>query len=273
MTTHLTCFIESCWNKVYTCAYQQFAVTYANFCFGGVSDDIPFWPAPADAPDACSCNMENVYDEVIVNINEASTCLERVTDELATDDPLQTIANSTGCQCCAASGAVSAAYNICPDTDPSLLEINDQLQLGVSLIILDADFGSCDSTLDDFDCVADLQFPSLPDGQDYYANSTLPTSGTESLSDTDGSITSPPYGSTTTLSILGTSTVLTAASYSQDSSGGDQGGGSNDNPSDEGGNGSQPEETGSPGDSGTGRREVGWLTITICCVAAWLYVL
>ncbi|KEY70806.1 hypothetical protein S7711_10054 [Stachybotrys chartarum IBT 7711] len=231
-TAQFECIIESCWNKVYSCAYQQFALNYADSCLLGDSSQIPFWPAPSGAPDSCSCNLQNLYDVVIASTFEQTTCLNRVTSELAISDPIQALQNVTGCQCCGASGAISASYNMCPDTDPTLLGVDQLLSL-VDSATGGQGFGTCDATLNEFDCIADLQYPVLEDDGEYYADEDLPQAGTGTLSDVGGPLTSAPFGSVTTISILSTSFVLTAAPYDMGSGGNDEGNG-NEGDSEEG---------------------------------------
>ncbi|KFA51963.1 hypothetical protein S40293_09489 [Stachybotrys chartarum IBT 40293] len=231
-TAQFECIIESCWNKVYSCAYQQFALNYADSCLLGDSSQIPFWPAPSGAPDSCSCNLQNLYDVVIASTFEQTTCLNRVTSELAISDPIQALQNVTGCQCCGASGAISASYNMCPDTDPTLLGVDQLLSL-VDSATGGQGFGTCDATLNEFDCIADLQYPVLEDDGEYYADEDLPPAGTGTLSDVGGPLTSAPFGSVTTISILSTSFVLTAAPYDMGSGGNDEGNG-NEEDSEEG---------------------------------------
>ncbi|KAI9158031.1 hypothetical protein HJFPF1_06017 [Paramyrothecium foliicola] len=167
-----------------------------------------------------SCWNKNLFGAVFGNILEQITSVSRASQELAFTNPAQGLRNITGCQCCSACGAISAGYNTCPDTDPSPLGVRKF----VEMVIATPDgqgFESCDSTLDEFDCIADLQFPQLIDDGEYYADSSLPTSGGQSLFNTGGLLTTPPMGLVTTISIGVSAVVLTAAPYTTHREGGD----------------------------------------------------
>ncbi|KAF2094526.1 hypothetical protein NA57DRAFT_80328 [Rhizodiscina lignyota] len=204
------CFVASCWNRAYTCDYQKFVIAVADQCAVSKTNKIPFWPAPADAPNSCSCNLENVYDTVVNSLSVSGTCSKKAGSSIS--DPSQAENNITGCACCAASGAISTVYDICPDTDPSLLDLS-KIESGAQLALGGEGFSTCDSTLDSFNCVQDLGFPKLPGKGEYYAASNLPSSGTKTLYDTPGIVTSPPSGSVYTFAASSTTYLVTASPY------------------------------------------------------------
>lgn len=103
-------------------------------------------------------------------------------------------------------------YDICPDTDPSLIGLTTVMNY-ISGLTNKQGFSYCDSTLSSFNCESDLGFSALGDNGEYYANSDLPASGTETLYNANGVLTSPPFGSATTISFSATSYVLTASPY------------------------------------------------------------
>ncbi|KAH8659891.1 hypothetical protein BX600DRAFT_51836 [Xylariales sp. PMI_506] len=213
-TAQFACVIESCWNQVYSCEYQAFAVGFADGC-NGSGDGVPFWPAPTDAPNSCSCNLETLYDTVVAGAQGNINCTQRVTDTLDITDPVQGSKNITGCACCGASGAFSALHAVCPNTEPSLLDI-DKITADVTLELLGESFSTCDSTLATFNCETDLGFSALPNDGAYYASSNMPPSGTQTLFNSPGSMTTAPFGSVTTIFFSTTSYVLTAAPYNSD---------------------------------------------------------
>ncbi|KAH8647795.1 hypothetical protein BX600DRAFT_518211 [Xylariales sp. PMI_506] len=205
------CLMESCWNKAYTCEYQKFAVAFTADCLTS-STGVPFWPPPDGAAQSCSCNLETLYDTVYSSELQDSTCLNAVTSSLGISNPSQAAKNDSGCACCAESGAVSAFYDICPDTDPSLIGLNSVMST-INSLTGGSNFAACDTTLGEFDCEVDLGFPALPSSGKYYANSNLPASGTQALSDVNGQLTNAPFGSVTTIKFSTTSYVLTASPY------------------------------------------------------------
>lgn len=103
-------------------------------------------------------------------------------------------------------------YDICPGTDPSLLDIA-QIKSLVQESLDFEDFSKCDSTLGSFNCVQDLGFPKLPGKGQYFANSNLPSPGTKTLYDLPGSVTSPPQGSVFSYAESKTTYLITASPY------------------------------------------------------------
>jgi hypothetical protein len=79
--------------QVYSCEYQSLAVTFLTYC---PAVDIPFFPAPADAPGGCSCNLGDVFYDV--NNFSNATCANEPT--LDTDKTL-------ACTCCEESAALT----------------------------------------------------------------------------------------------------------------------------------------------------------------------
>ncbi|GAB7354895.1 hypothetical protein MBLNU459_g5531t2 [Dothideomycetes sp. NU459] len=50
----MQCYMESCWNKVYSCEYQALVFEYQSERALTVPEEVPFWPAPDGAPGGCS---------------------------------------------------------------------------------------------------------------------------------------------------------------------------------------------------------------------------
>jgi hypothetical protein len=67
---------------------------------------VPYWPAPDNVPDACSCNLGNVYMAVTNSITQGTSCKTNVSNTVSTD-ATNTVELIADCQCCAESSIVS----------------------------------------------------------------------------------------------------------------------------------------------------------------------
>jgi len=196
-SSQIACAASHCWNRVYGCEYQFLVANYFSLC-NVASPPIPYWPAPENAPGGCSCAL-GLYTQALLNAYETSSeC------GLAVNNTIKE------CGCCAKSVEVSAIFDICPDSDPTLLGVN-QLTNGSSI------WSSCGPSLNSVDCVADLGFEAPLGTGTLYNPTNLPTWGTKTISDLPGGITSPLSGATFTWSNsdAGISTVITAVSVAQ----------------------------------------------------------
>ncbi|RDW80155.1 hypothetical protein BP6252_04793 [Coleophoma cylindrospora] len=209
------CYAQHCWNRVYECEYQEFAAQYLHDC--PAIGSIPYFPAPDNAPDSCSCNLGNVFFAIDNSTLQLSKCSGNGTLGFATGD------RPEGCTCCALSASISSIYDICPNTDPNLI--------GLSLIqqyetALNTPFSSCDSYLAEFNCVSDLGFQNVPGGT-FYSQGNLPAAGNNTLSNIAGTVTSPASGSVFTYTNSGDSQTytITAASVNAGSQSTKAGGG------------------------------------------------
>jgi hypothetical protein len=62
--TNIGCWMQSCWNKIYSCGYQGTAIQYiygTDLLQTELTLPIPYYPAPEGVPAACSCNLGEVY--------------------------------------------------------------------------------------------------------------------------------------------------------------------------------------------------------------------
>lgn len=85
--------------QAYSCEYQYLVSAYK--LQRTVDEQIPFYPAPDNAPGGCSCNLGEVETNATASVAKVqSTCHQYVTS-IGTDDLLT-------CQCCAWSASVSA---------------------------------------------------------------------------------------------------------------------------------------------------------------------
>lgn len=138
-------------------------------------------------------------------------------------------------------------YNICPDTDPTLIGLSNVSQLESQL---NTPFDSCGSYLDTYDCISDLKY-SIDGVSTYYKPTNLPKSGTATLSNAAGTVTAPVSGSVFTYTNGGDGTVytITAAGVKDSSSGPGSGSGSDNSQSTASGDAAA--NTGSPAQEGT----------------------
>lgn len=108
-------------------------------------------------------------------------------------------------------------YNICPDTDPTLIGLSNVSQLESQV---NTPFDSCGSYLNTYDCISDLSY-SLDGVSTYYKPTNLPKSGTATLSNAAGTVTAPASGSVFTYTNGGDGVVytITAAGVKDSGSG------------------------------------------------------
>jgi hypothetical protein len=206
----LNCALSHCWNEVYSCEYQNLAVHAAGNCPGagrGVDNTkdadayIPFVPAPANAPAACSCDISwALYRYERTRDYDDRGCTSKVAN-----GTLKGATNDT-CDCCAASEAVSTFYNTCPDTAPDAVPFWD-VTIGQDLATLRS--AKCIKALAGVDCHADIGFriPGI-NGGGFYNASSLPQNGTATLSDMTGSTIASPLGGPTLVWKLGNATTF-----------------------------------------------------------------
>ncbi|KAL3475957.1 hypothetical protein BJX99DRAFT_228647 [Aspergillus californicus] len=202
--TLLGCYIESCWNKVYSCEYQLVVVDILSQQYPSPSDPIPFWPPPDNAPGGCVCNFGSIYDELLSSLDHLqSTCNEYITSVSS----LQT------CQCCAWSAGLSAFYGTCQGYDLT--------DYGLSAIASTAAAteqmtGTCPDLTSSV-CEARFGIESFNDGA-YPDPADLPDPGSKAPTTTQGPgpLTSPLGGATMTVTFLDNVFTLTAAEYDAD---------------------------------------------------------
>jgi hypothetical protein len=68
---------------------------------------VPYFPTPDNVPDACSCNLGNVYLAINGSIQQGSTCSVNASSTTITDNPFQSTQEIQGCECCEISAALS----------------------------------------------------------------------------------------------------------------------------------------------------------------------
>ena len=153
---------------------------------------------------------------------------------------------------------LNSIYGICPATDPNLIGMSTVNQLET---VLDTPFDTCGSYLSEFPCNSKLGFPLVAGGV-FYGPDNLPSSGTATLSNLGGTVTSPASGTVFTYTNAGDGVVYTisaanvqiAGSESETQTTVTDGGGSGNSAKTSPGS---PTETGSSASAG-GNTKTGW---------------
>ncbi|KAJ5180432.1 hypothetical protein N7492_003642 [Penicillium capsulatum] len=227
---YINCMAQSCWNQVYSCEYQLFVQQYFAVCPHAV-EPIPFWPAPDNAPNRCSCDLGKVTQNTLASRKSQLSCMKNVTDHPVRDIPdlsnlghgLDIAKQASECACCGASASISAyssltyrsAWEVCPHTIPHLAGADlwpvffphDIPNLYHSLP--NWAWGSCDGTLGDADC----KRLGFDDADKFYKPGDYPNNGTSKLHNVGGTLTVPPSGTVLTWSQSSTTWTVTATGY------------------------------------------------------------
>ncbi|KAJ5092182.1 hypothetical protein NUU61_007052 [Penicillium alfredii] len=223
---YINCMAQSCWNQVYSCEYQLFVQQYFAVCPSAV-EPIPFWPAPDNAPHRCSCSLGKVLQTTLSARKEQLSCMRNVTDRTKTDlsdlpnlpdlgNGLDIAKRASECACCGASASISAAWEVCPHTEPRLAGAdlwplffpNDFPNLYTS--VPHWAWSSCDKTIDASSCKK-IGFSDATDK--FYKPGDLPANGTSKLHNIEGTVTAPPSGTVLTWSQSSTTHTVTATGY------------------------------------------------------------
>ncbi|KAH8671937.1 hypothetical protein BGZ60DRAFT_527375 [Tricladium varicosporioides] len=176
LASNIGCWIQSCWNQVYSCEYQMTAINYFHDLGIVQNGNVPFYPPPDDAKaGACSCNLGYVYS------NETITLSTNCINVAASGNREQL----NSCQCCQFGWPVSNILNVCPKSDLSILAFPNKIQSVQNLVGTSTDNCAILETNPDA-CVTDLKFPWY--GSTAYNPLALPTNmpGTEPLSNNPG---------------------------------------------------------------------------------------
>ncbi|OQD84870.1 hypothetical protein PENANT_c011G08712 [Penicillium antarcticum] len=226
---YINCMAETCWNQVYSCEYQLFVQQYFAIC-PSASEPIPFWPAPDNAPNRCSCDLGKVLKTTLSSRNDQVQCMRKVTDRITSNptdlsnlsNGLDIAGRASDCACCGASASISAAYEICPHTKPTLAGADlwpiffpDSTENNLYNSIPNWNWAwsssSCDSRLDTNTC-RDLGFS---DADKFYKPGDFPDNGTSTLHNVGGTVTAPPSGTVLTWSQSSATYTVTATGYDE----------------------------------------------------------
>ncbi|KAI5849574.1 hypothetical protein DFP73DRAFT_629780 [Morchella snyderi] len=187
---------------IYSCEYAALAAEYTADRNLVTPEPIPFWPAPANAPGACSCNIGEAF------VNSSQLYLG------STGCTSLDIPDLFGCACCSIDGALSALYAICPNNNPDFLgyaEYYKALKSHESQLSI----GTCANAIAGNNCASKwgIDPPPPPAGGKFLDPDSLSKSfGTDALSTVSGTLTALPGGPTITWSISGLELTITAAS-------------------------------------------------------------
>jgi hypothetical protein len=99
-------------------------------------------------------------------------------------------------------------YDICPNTNPKLIGLNAIIKAVANT----EPWSSCGPSLQQFDCVNDLRFAAPLSTGSIYNPTDLPASGTQTLSNIAGEVTSPASGAVFTYSAVGSEWTVSALS-------------------------------------------------------------
>ncbi|KAJ5909995.1 hypothetical protein N7504_004638 [Penicillium tannophilum] len=203
LAANIGCWLTSCWNEVYSCAYQETALQYLNGADRTQGDQIPYYPAPDNAPGGCGHMWGNFTETYALN----APC-----ENYAADG---SVSETASCQCCWDSSFLSEFIEWCPHNDLSVIDIDlmvETFQLGYNESASD----ECSILSDPKQCVSSFTLDT--GASTWYNPGQLPSGfpGTAPLSDTTdaGSITSAP--DPYTFSIFPSYvTVITPAPYNK----------------------------------------------------------
>ncbi|KXG50482.1 uncharacterized protein PGRI_069730 [Penicillium griseofulvum] len=192
----IDCAGQSCWNQVYSCEYQSTVIDFLGVCLNPNRDGLPYWPTPDDAPDSCSCNLGKVeLKEYLIN-NQLTECSNNATNLNQMTDTQAMIDYGQACMCCGWSAIISAIWDTCPDTKPSLLSADEWF----AAVLNPGKWEECGPYLEAYDCANDLGFGRADAGgtNNFPRPNSMPTNGTKTMSNVGGTVSTPVSGDTFT---------------------------------------------------------------------------
>ncbi|KAI4852118.1 hypothetical protein E4T44_01701 [Aureobasidium sp. EXF-8845] len=215
MQNKIDCALTNCWNRVYSCDYQQLLLSYNYTCSvdldkDGPGLDLPFYPAPANAAESCSCDLKKMDNNLDFD-DDWDTCAGKVRKQLSEEDYEHQA--FPDCDCCAYGAYAAGVWDTCKDADPNYI-ILDWAKFD---FIDDHDNGNnnslaqCSSRLQNFNCV-DYGFSAYGVNASDFAKPTPLHSATGTWSDTNGILTAPVSGTTYTWTAWNETFTGTAAS-------------------------------------------------------------
>ncbi|WPH04758.1 Hypothetical protein R9X50_00765300 [Acrodontium crateriforme] len=188
----INCAVANCWNMAHSCEYQEIVVNAVRGCgFALAINFPPYFPPKDDAPGRCSCAIGDVYYNMYESLDLDNHCQTYINEELNAGAITGTAGSWTNeCGCCAASHAVSALPDLCPDTDPTSIGYWSKISLYDNNVqVLQRTV--CENLFSqNLDCTASPLNYSLPNSNTFYGAQNLPAFGTESISNV-GSMTTP----------------------------------------------------------------------------------
>ncbi|MCJ1313254.1 hypothetical protein MMC25_006931 [Agyrium rufum] len=184
----INCAVENCWNRAYSCEYQELVINAVMACDEYVTLEFPpYFLPPADAPGSCSCQTGLLFTVIHNAVSVYNRCEARVHTSMETED----------CSCCSVSQVESTLAATCPNIDPSTLPFYSQLSnLQNSQSTFEGNI--CGPRLNDgsINCGADPYDFGLPNNGTFYGPANLPSPGSATPSDLAGQLTAPVAATT-----------------------------------------------------------------------------
>jgi len=185
LADNIGCWIQSCWNQVYSCAYQLTALSYFDGSGLAQTNDVPFYPPPSDASaGACSCNLGYVYG----NLSAISTSTQGSNCEVIAGGDNKTLYD---CECCELSWPISNILSTCPKSDLSGINFENGVSFPTYIQRIQTSLSPSPDkcailTNNSTTCVSSYNFPYA--GNSSYNPLSLPAGepGTQPLSNTAG---------------------------------------------------------------------------------------
>ncbi|THZ14009.1 hypothetical protein D6C91_07550 [Aureobasidium pullulans] len=216
LQNRVQCALTNCWNRVYSCDYQQLMVAYNTSCSDEATLSLPFFPPPADAAEVCSCNLNNVVNDFEKASSGWPRCVQKVQDEngITDDDDSGEDFPTPGCDCCYYGVVAAAMYDTCPDQNPGPIALDLVRQIYIEQNPTgNNSLEQCVSRLasGNFSCT-DYGFNLYGNNATDYAKPTPIHSVTGNFSDINGILKTPVSGATYTFTGWNTTYTITAAS-------------------------------------------------------------
>ncbi|KAH8748570.1 hypothetical protein F5882DRAFT_470916 [Hyaloscypha sp. PMI_1271] len=205
---NIGCWLQSCWNQVYSCGYQLTAMYYFHGTGLPQNSDVPFYPPPNNASaGACSCNLGYVYG----NVSAVSTSMQGSNCEVIAGGDNATLYE---CECCGLSWPISNILTACPKSDLSIISLQTFITEVEKTLAPSTDKCAILNNGSET-CVKNYNFPWV--GTMAYNPLSLPAGepGTAALSNTVGNaFTVFPSTAVVTLTLLSSYTsTITPASF------------------------------------------------------------
>ncbi|KAK6000704.1 hypothetical protein QM012_003429 [Aureobasidium pullulans] len=226
LQNRIECALTNCWNRVYSCDYQQLLLAYNETCpdqgpsAKSPTLELPFYPPPADAAGECSCNLKTVSESLESPFDGFQTCLQKVHQEDGVTDDENDQYTYFGkpapqCDCCVYGAVAAALWDTCPSQNPGFIALDTvkQLYIDTAIIAGNITLAECPSILSNksFSC-SDYGFANYGKNASDYAKPTPLHSATGTWSEVNGILTSPVSGPTYTWTAWNTTVTITAAS-------------------------------------------------------------
>ncbi|EEU36014.1 uncharacterized protein NECHADRAFT_49773 [Fusarium vanettenii 77-13-4] len=113
--SQMDCALTHCWDQakkqVYSCEYQETVEWVLKTCDEQPEEGFPFYPAPVDAPNSCSCNKAKVVETVGKVLEEQNDCEGGASDAWERLSPAELKAKVAPACCKFDNGTCHTEYN------------------------------------------------------------------------------------------------------------------------------------------------------------------